>query len=441
MTQARQYFGTDGIRGRANEHPMTADFALRLAYATAAVLGKDAKVVIGKDTRLSGYMLEQAMTAGFVAAGVDVFLLGPLPTPAVAHLTQKLGADFGVMISASHNPYEDNGIKLIGPDGYKLSDETERAIESALDGEPHRASGDALGKAARVDNALAQYEQYLSKDMAANASLQGLTIVIDAANGAGYKVAPDMFQKIGATVIPIHTAPDGVNINYECGATHTESLRAAVLEHKAHLGVALDGDADRVILIDELGDTIDGDQMLAVLSEDLPQGAPVITTLMANLGLERYLASQNRAMVRTPVGDRYVVEAMREQDAMLGGEQSGHIIFGGATCGDGLRTALHMALHLKSEGGPASATLRRFKPLPQILQNVRAPKTLMPLLTGLIHNAETKLGDAGRVLVRASGTEPLIRVMAEGDDEEAVKTIVHELCAEIEILAADQKVA
>ena len=279
---SRQYFGTDGIRGKANVHPMTADFALRLAYATAAVLGKASKVVIGKDTRLSGYMLEQAMTSGFVAAGVDVSLLGPLPTPAVAHLTQKLGADFGVMISASHNPYEDNGIKLIGPDGYKLSDETELAIEAALNEEPKRVQGAMLGKALRVDNALTQYEQYLYNGLDDGASLAGLKIVIDGANGAAYRVAPDMFQKLGADVIPLHITPDGMNINKDCGATHTESLCEAVVKEGAHLGIALDGDADRVILVDETGKAIDGDQILAVLSEDLEDGAPVISQFPDN---------------------------------------------------------------------------------------------------------------------------------------------------------------
>lgn len=414
---------------------MTADFALRLAYATAAVLGKAAKVVIGKDTRLSGYMLEQAMTAGFVAAGVDVSLLGPLPTPAVAHLTQKLEADFGVMISASHNPYEDNGIKIIGPDGYKLSDETELAIEAALKDEPKRALDGMLGKAVRIDSALTQYEDYLYKDLDENASLAGLKIVVDGANGAAYRVAPDMLQKMGAEIISLHVAPDGLNINKDCGATHTESLRKAVVAENAHLGIALDGDADRVILVDEKGEAIDGDQILAVLAEDLEDGAFVVSTLMANLGLERYLSAHNRTLIRTPVGDRYVVEAMKEKGAMLGGEPSGHIIFGGATCGDGLRTAIHMALHLKREGGPASQTLRRFKPLPQILQNVRAPKSLMPQLAGHIQAAEQQLDGMGRVLVRASGTEPLIRVMAEGDDEAAIRAVVQSLCSDIEKLA------
>lgn len=435
---SRQFFGTDGIRGRANEHPMTADFALRLAYACARVLGNGGKtsVVIGKDTRLSGYMFEQAMTAGFVAAGVDVKLLGPLPTPAVAFLTQSLIADFGVVISASHNPFEDNGIKLIGADGYKLSDETEAAIEAAMTEEPVRALGSALGKATRIDDALAQYEQYLYKDLQNGQSLAGLKIVMDCANGAAYRAAPHLFGQLHAEIIKIHAEPDGLNINYECGATHTKSLCDKVREVGADLGIALDGDADRVILVDESGTPIDGDQIMAVLAEDLPAGAPVVSTLMANLGLERYLEQQGRTLIRTPVGDRYVVEAMREHKAALGGEPSGHIIFGGATCGDGVRTALHMALHLKAEGGKASETLRRFKPLPQILQNVRAPKSLMPQLDEIIKAAENALGTSGRLLVRASGTEPLIRVMAEGDDEALVRAVVKQACGEIEALAA-----
>lgn len=440
MTQQCHYFGTDGIRGKANAHPMTADFALKLAYACSSVLGngKRSSVVIGKDTRLSGYMLEQALTAGFVAMGVDVKLLGPIPTPAVAILTQKLGCDFGIVISASHNPYEDNGIKLIGPDGMKLSDAQERAIEDAIDKDPHLAQGTDLGKAVRVEDALAQYEHALLQDLAANATLEGLKIVVDCANGAAYRAAPHLLRQLRADLIVLANEPDGMNINKDCGATHLDMLRDTVKREKADLGIALDGDADRVMLVDENGDTLDGDQILAVLADDLPAGVPVVSTLMGNLGLERHLKSKGRAMIRANVGDRYVIEAMTKDKLPLGGEQSGHIIFGGSTTGDGLRTALHMALHLKNEGGRASQTLRRFKQLPQLLQNVKAPKSLLPQLEPAIKQAETRLGDKGRLLVRASGTEPLIRVMAEGDDAALIESVVGDLCAEIERQAAQK---
>lgn len=443
MSESRHYFGTDGIRGKANEHPMTADFALKLAYACAAVLGNGHRscVVIGKDTRLSGYMLEQALTAGFVAAGVDVKLLGPIPTPAVALLTQKFGADFGIMISASHNPYEDNGIKLIGPDGMKLSDSQERAIEAALNDKPLLAHGTELGKAVRVDDALVQYEHALLQDLPKGASLQGLKIVVDCANGAAYRAAPHLLRQLNADVVTLANEPDGMNINRECGATHTEILCKTVRDRKADLGIALDGDADRVILVDEKGEILDGDQILAVLSDDLPEGTSVVSTLMGNLGLERYLQSKNRDMIRANVGDRYVIEAMKDKNLPLGGEQSGHIIFGGSTTGDGLRTALHMALHLKNEGGVASTTLRRFKKLPQLLQNVKAPKSLLPQLESFIKDAEKELGASGRLLVRASGTEPVIRVMAEGDDEATIKRVVETLCAKIEAIAGKQEAA
>lgn len=418
---------------------MTADFALKLAYATAHVLGNNNQkttVVIGKDTRLSGYMLEQALTAGFVAAGVDVLLLGPIPTPAVAHLTTKLNADFGVVISASHNPYEDNGIKLIGPKGYKLSDDLEAQIETAIDNEPQRAHGQNLGKARRIDDALAQYEHFLFAGVPNDAPrLDGMTIVLDCANGAAYRAGPHLFGQLGASVIRMFNEPDGMNINRGCGATHTDKLCKRVVAEKAHLGAAFDGDADRVILVDETGTPIDGDQIMAVLADDLQAGEPVISTVMANLGLERYLKSKGRELIRTAVGDRYVVEEMRDRDSALGGEPSGHIIFGGATCGDGVRTAMHMALHLQNEGGVASETLRRFKPLPQILKNVRAPRALMDVIEPMVDEASKTLGNDGRLLVRASGTEPLIRVMAEGDDAQKIENVVDDLCTKITDLA------
>lgn len=436
----RRYFGTDGIRGTANEPPMTADFALRFAYACARVLGcgHRASVVIGKDTRLSGYMLEQALTAGFVACGVDVKLLGPIPTPAVAYLTQHLKADFGVVISASHNPYRDNGIKLIGPDGYKLSDEIELRIEAALDMDAPLVSGEKLGKASRVDDALALYEQSIVQGLHESDTLAGLKIVIDAANGAAYRAAPHLFKQLGADIVAMFCTPDGMNINEDCGATHTHNLCKEVVAQKADLGVALDGDADRVILVDETGAVIDGDQILAVLAQDQEEGQAVVSTHMANLALERYLKTQGRDLVRANVGDRYVVEAMRENNLGLGGEPSGHVLFGGARAGDGLRTALHMALHLKKDSGKASATLRRFNPLPQILQNVRAPKSVLAALDADIKDAEEALAGMGRLLVRASGTEPLIRVMAEGDDAAFIAQIVQNLCVRIEKLAAAQ---
>ncbi len=448
MAGSKKYFGTDGIRGKAGEFPMTADMALKVAMATAMTLKHDNgglhqnRVVIGKDTRLSGYMLEQAMASGFEAIGMDVIFLGPLPTPAVAMLTRSLRADLGVMISASHNPYEDNGIKLFGGDGYKLSDDLELSIESRLDDESALPVSERLGKASRLDDASGRYVEFLKSSFPAELNLEGLKIVVDCAHGAAYKVAPQALKELEAQVIVIGDQPDGKNINAGCGATDTALLQEKVVEEGADIGLALDGDADRLIMVDELGRVVNGDQIMALLAKSMKdagtlKGGGVVSTLMANLGLERFIEGLGLSMERTAVGDRYVVERMRAGGFNLGGEQSGHIILSDfCTTGDGVLAALQVLSVLKQQDEKASALLHLFDPLPQILQNVKFGKGAQPLnneqVKQAIKKAEETLVSDGRLVVRPSGTEALIRVMAEGDDLELVKTIVCELCAIIE---------
>ncbi|MDB5490577.1 MAG: phosphoglucosamine mutase [Micavibrio sp.] len=447
---ARKYFGTDGIRGRTNKFPMTAEMALKVAMATALSLQHDHlglhqnRVVIGKDTRLSGYMLEEAMAAGFVAMGMEVILLGPIPTPGVAMLTRSLRADVGVMISASHNQYEDNGIKLFGSDGYKIPDALEEAIEGRMDQDlsDELPEPDLIGKARRMDDALGRYVEFLKSSFPRGLSLDGLKIVVDCAHGAAYKVAPQVLWELEAEVVPMGVYPNGRNINAGCGATATEALQERVVSEKADLGIALDGDADRLIMVDEKGRRIDGDQLMALLGQKWHEdgrlrGGGVAATVMSNLGLERYLKTRGLTLARTPVGDRHVVERMRADGFNLGGEQSGHIIMSDfGTTGDGMMAALQILAVLKQQSYPASTALNVFTPLPQILQNVRFASGAKPLeseaVKEAIAKAEKSLANDGRLLVRPSGTEPLIRVMAEGDDAAKVKSIVDDLCAVIE---------
>lgn len=450
MSSTRKYFGTDGIRGTANTPPMTADMALRVAMATAYILraknGGAAmnRAVIGKDTRLSGYMLEQAMASGFVAMGMEVIFTGPLPTPAIAMLTRSLRADVGVMISASHNPYEDNGIKLFGADGYKLSDGLEREIEAALEMDQNELlpPADMIGKAARMDDAPGRYIEFLKSGMAKGESLAGLKIVVDSANGAAYKIAPQILWELEAEVISIGDRPNGRNINDGCGATDTKLLQSEVLAHKADLGIALDGDADRLILVDERGQKIDGDQIMALLAVSFKErglltGDTVVATVMSNLGFERFLKDKGIRLERSAVGDRYVVEKMREGGFTLGGEQSGHIVMSDyGTTGDGLLAAMQVLSVIRKAGRKASEVCTLFRPMPQILKNVRYAKESKPLddsaVKEAIAAAEKTLANDGRLLIRKSGTEPLIRVMAEGDDEGKIQKIVGDLCAAIE---------
>ncbi len=436
----RKYFGTDGIRGRANG-VITPDLALKVGQATGLAFRRGEhrhRVVIGKDTRLSGYMIEYAMVAGFTSVGMDVMLLGPMPTPAVAMLTRSMRADLGVMISASHNAYEDNGIKLFGPDGYKLNDEVEREIEALIDGDltPRLSASPKLGRAKRIDSADARYVEFAKRTMPRNMSLEGLRIVLDCANGAGYKVAPEALWELGAEVIVIGNEPDGFNINHDVGSTHPATLVAKVKELRADVGIALDGDADRVLVVDEQGQIVDGDQLMAVIArswlEDGRLSAPgIVATIMSNLGLERYLAGLGLSLARTAVGDRYVLEHMRNHGFNLGGEQSGHIILSDfGTTGDGLVAALQILACVKRSGRTVSEVCNRFEPVPQILKNVRV-KAGQPLedagVRQAIADAESELARNGRLLIRPSGTEPLIRVMAEGDDRAQVERIVDEL--------------
>lgn len=444
----RKYFGTDGIRGRANTPPMTADTALKVAMATAKVMKRNDngqshnRVVIGKDTRLSCYMIEQALTSGFLGMGMDVVLTGPIPTPAIAVLTRSLRADIGVMISASHNKFEDNGIKLFGHDGYKLADEIETEIEDWIDNPELTTTAlpepDGLGRASRMDDAVGRYVEFVKSSFPRKQTLEGLKIVVDCANGAAYKVAPQALWELEAEVVAIGITPNGKNINKECGATATEELERRVVEEKADLGIALDGDADRLIMVDETGTRIDGDQLLCLLATRMAtkgflKDNAVIATVMSNLGMERYLQSKNIKLIRTPVGDRYVVEKMREGGYSLGGEQSGHIVishFG--TTGDGLVAAMQVLSILKESGKRASEVFSVFKPIPQVLKNVRFEKGAKPLdqkiVQDAVNEAERKLNGGGRLLVRPSGTEPLIRIMAEGDDAKMVEGIVDDLC-------------
>lgn len=429
--------------------PMTAEIALKVAMATACVLrgrqgGKPTdRVIIGKDTRLSCYMLEQAITAGFLSMGMDVILTGPLPTPAIAMLTRSLRCDVGVMISASHNSFEDNGIKLFGANGRKLDDAIEYEIEAKLQDDMlcDLAEPESLGKAARLDDALGRYAEFVKQSFPKGSSLAGLKIVVDCANGAAYKVAPLVLWELEAEVISIGVSPNGRNINADCGATATDALQAAVVEHKADLGIALDGDADRLIMVDETGRKIDGDQLMAALAVAMKadgrlNGDTLVSTVMSNLGLERFLEREGIALKRTGVGDRYVVEEMRSGGFNLGGEQSGHIVMSDySTTGDGLLAALQILSILKQNGQKASEGLSLFEPCPQILKNVTF-KGGKPLddagVQAAIAKAEETLANDGRLLVRASGTEAVIRVMAEGDDQAKIENIVGDLCAVIE---------
>ncbi len=445
MVNGRRLFGTDGIRGTANADPMTAEMALRLGQAAGIMFVRGShrhRVVIGKDTRLSGYMIEPALVAGFVGVGMDVQLVGPLPTPAIAMLTRSMRADLGVMISASHNPFEDNGIKLFGPDGYKLSDATEAEIEAlmASDLAGRMAAPPVLGRASRLVDAAGRYIESAKATFPRGQTLDGLKIVIDCAHGAAYKVAPTVLWELGATVIPLGVTPDGFNINKECGSTVPDHLCRAVVEHGADLGVALDGDADRLLMSDERGRLVDGDQILALAAMNLHRsgrlrGGGVVATVMSNLGLERFLVRQGLALHRTAVGDRYVMERMRADGLNLGGEQSGHVILGDySTTGDGLVAALQVLAVLVEQRRPASAALRLFDPLPQRLRSVRF-NGASPLGDGRIRaavaEAEASLASAGRLLLRESGTEPVVRVMAEGEDEALVRRVVDELCETI----------
>jgi phosphoglucosamine mutase len=445
MTRAKKLFGTDGIRGTANSDPMTAEIALRLGQAAGLLFTRGShrhRVVIGKDTRLSGYMVEPALTAGFIGAGMDVTLVGPLPTPAIAMLTRSLRADLGVMISASHNPFEDNGIKLFGPDGFKLDDRTEREIETlmASDMRSRLAAPGALGRAARLDDAAGRYIEAAKASFPRGLRLDDLKIVVDCANGAAYRVAPTVLWELGATVTPVGVSPDGFNINRGCGSTVPEYLCAQVVEHGAHLGIALDGDADRLLMADEAGELIDGDQILGLIAQSWSgggqlRGEGVVTTVMSNLGLERFLHSQGLIMHRTQVGDRYVAARMREVGMNLGGEQSGHVILSDfATTGDGLLAALQVLAVIVQQQRSARDVCRVFTPMPQLLKNVRFAGE-SPLgserIRSVIAAAEAKLNGCGRLLIRESGTEPLIRVMAEGEDEALIGQMVDELCEAI----------
>jgi phosphoglucosamine mutase len=434
----RRYFGTDGIRGQSNIFPMTPDLAMRVGTAVGTLFrrgGHRHRVVIGKDTRLSGYMLENALVAGFTAAGLDVFLLGPIPTPAVAMLTRSLRADIGVMISASHNPYQDNGIKLFGPDGYKLSDELECEIEALMDQEigPQLAKSDEIGRAKRVDGDIYRYIEFVKRTLPRDVTLSGLRIAIDCANGAAYKVAPAALWELGAEVVTIGNAPNGTNINFECGSTHPATLQKKVHEVRADIGIALDGDADRVIIVDEKGSLVDGDQLMALIGETWAnegtlRGRGIVATVMSNLGLERFMTDRGMTLARTKVGDRYVVEHMRSHDFNVGGEQSGHIVLSDfGTTGDGLVAALQVLAAVKRQNKTVSEVCHRFDPVPQLLRNVRF-KGGKPLedkvVRQAISDAENELNNRGRLVIRPSGTEPLIRVMAEGDDQSQIERIV-----------------
>ena len=438
---SRQYFGTDGIRGKSNRFPMTPDVAMRVGLAAGRVFRRGEhrhRVVIGKDTRLSGYMLENALVAGFTAAGMDVFLLGPIPTPAVAMLTRSLRSDIGVMISASHNPFEDNGIKLFGPDGYKLSDELELRIERLVDADMDKllAGSENIGRAKRIDGVHDRYIEFAKRTLPRNVSLSGLRVAIDCANGAAYKVAPAALWELGAEVVTFGNEPNGRNINLDCGSTHPVALAKKVHEVRADIGIALDGDADRVLIVDEKGTVVNGDQLMAVIAESWAgdgrlAGEGIVATVMSNLGLERFLGERDLMLARTKVGDRYVVEHMRANGFNVGGEQSGHIVMSDfATTGDGLVAALQILACVKRMDRPVSEVCRRFEPVPQVLKNVRISGG-KPLedkhVKEAVTAAEDELGSSGRLVIRPSGTEPLIRVMAEGDDQDKVERIVDEL--------------
>lgn len=441
----KKYFGTDGIRGVANEAPLSPDFLAKLGQAIGSQFRQDndshPRVVIGKDTRLSGYMIESALASGFVSMGVQVLLAGPIPTPAISMLTRSMRAHVGVMISASHNPYQDNGIKLFGPDGHKLSDAIELEIEKRLDkndlspSAPHQ-----VGQMKRLDDASGRYIEYLKSTLPRDFRLDGLKIVLDCANGAAYKIAPLLFKELGATVITIGVTPNGININSECGATYPDLICTEVLTSKADLGISLDGDADRCIICDEKGEIVDGDRILAFLATQMKKEGKlahdsVVATVMSNLGLEKYLACQGITLLRTKVGDRYVSQEMKEKSYNLGGEQSGHVILADfAVAGDGLLTALQVLQYFIHGGESASRALQPYTPLPQVLKNVHMDTQILknPKIQKLIESSQKRISSqSGRLLVRASGTEPLIRVMAEGESYQEVEAFVDELIVKL----------
>ncbi len=446
----RQLFGTDGVRGQANTHPMTAELALRLGAAAGRYFRCDGsnghRVVIGKDTRLSGYMLENALTAGLTSTGMNVLLLGPVPTPAVGFLTRSMRASVGIMISASHNPAEDNGIKFFGPDGFKLTDEAEAEIEDILQGEIPLAPPRQIGRARRIDDGRGRYVEYAKTTFPAGQRLDGLKVVIDCANGAAYRAAPDVLWELGAEVIALGVKPDGFNINDGVGSTHPQACAEAVRQLGAHLGISLDGDADRVMIVDETGAVADGDQIMALLAgrwadQGRLRGDALVATVMSNLGLERHLSRRGLRLERTAVGDRYVVERMRAGGFNLGGEQSGHIVMTDyATTGDGLIAGLQFLAALADSGERASTLVRQFDPVPQMLKNVRFAAGADPLSTAPVRAeiaaAEARLAQSGRVLIRKSGTEPLIRVMAEAEDEGVLREVVDGIVAAVEKAAA-----
>jgi phosphoglucosamine mutase len=439
----RKFFGTDGIRGRANKAPMTAEMALRIGQAAGAHFHRGDhrhRVVIGKDTRLSGYMMETALIAGFTSVGMDVVMVGPVPTPAVAMLTHSMRADLGVMISASHNKFVDNGIKLFGPDGYKLSDADEAAIEALLEKDPRLVPSEEIGRSRKIEDARGRYIHAAKATFPAQLSLGGLKVVIDCAHGAAYQVAPAALWELGAEVTAIGVDPNGLNINDECGSTDTALLRRTVVGNGADIGVALDGDADRLIVVDENGDEVDGDQLMALIASSWQRrgtlkGEGIVATVMSNLGLERFLDGKGLKLERTKVGDRYVLETMRAKGYNVGGEQSGHIILTDyATTGDGLVAALQVLACLVESGKPASDVLNLFEPLPQLLKNVRfdgGTPLRSESVKAAIADGEARLGSNGRLLIRKSGTEPVIRVMAEGEDKRLVTEIVDTICAAV----------
>lgn len=440
----RKLFGTDGVRGRANTYPMTAEMALKLGTAAGRYFRRegagDHRVVIGKDTRLSGYMLENALTAGLTSAGMNVLLLGPVPTPAVGFLTRSMRADLGVMISASHNPHYDNGIKFFGPDGFKLSDAAELEIEELVGGDI--VLSDDIGRAKRIDDAMGRYVEYAKTTFPSGLRLDGLKVVIDCANGAAYKAAPMVLWELGAEVIPVGISPNGRNINEMCGSTYTQTAAEAVVAHAAHMGISLDGDADRVMILDETGKVADGDQIMALMAgawadAGLLRGNTLVATVMSNLGLERHLAGRGINLLRTGVGDRYVVEAMRAGGFNLGGEQSGHIVMTDyATTGDGLIAGLQFLAEMARTGRPASQLVRQFETVPQMLKNVRFAAGKKPLevaaVQAVIAANEVRIAGKGRILIRKSGTEPLIRVMAECEDAGLLAEVVGDIVGAIE---------
>ncbi len=448
----RKLFGTDGVRGTANTYPMTAEMALRIGAAVGRYFRRDAsgvhRVVIGKDTRLSGYMLENALTAGLTSTGMNVLLLGPVPTPAVGLMTRSMRADLGVMISASHNPAEDNGIKFFGPDGYKLSDQAELEIERLIEEGVSPAQSQNIGRARRVDDARFRYGERVKSSLPRDVRLDGLKVVIDCANGAAHRTAPEVLWELGAEVIPIGTSPNGKNINLGCGSTDTRVASETVVAHGADVGICLDGDADRVIIIDETGAEADGDQLMALLATtwakaDRLKGGALVATVMSNLGLERHLEAQGLLLERTAVGDRYVVEKMRDGGFNLGGEQSGHIVMSDyATTGDGLMAGLHFLAEMVLSGKRASELAKQFEPVPQLLKNVRHEVGRDPLsaarIKDYIKKADAQISGKGRLLIRKSGTEPLVRVMAECEDPDLLHDIVNGVVSEIEDLLKAQ---